>query len=73
MVPSNANVCFPDTLIAPKQGATFQPLGLVGLFLFVFFKFSSWSTILHWWVVSVRSFTSLVYKKPEGSSVWVWA
>ncbi|XP_049682266.1 caspase recruitment domain-containing protein 19 isoform X3 [Accipiter gentilis] len=47
----------------------FQPLGLVGLFLFVFFKFSSWSTVLHWWVVLVGSFTSLVYQKPEGSSL----
>lgn len=69
MVASNAHVCFPDTLITPKQCATFQPLGLVGLFLFVFFKFSSWSTILQWWAVSVASFASLVYQKPEGSSL----
>lgn len=69
VVASNAHVCFPDILIAPKQGAMFQPLGLVGLFLFVFFKFSSWSTVLHWWVVLVGSFTSLVYQKPEGSSL----
>ncbi|XP_074995648.1 caspase recruitment domain-containing protein 19 isoform X3 [Calonectris borealis] len=69
VVASNAHVCFPDILIAPKQGATFQPLGLVGLFLFVFFKFSGWSTILHWWVVVVGSFTSLFYQKPEGSSL----
>ncbi|XP_072732577.1 caspase recruitment domain-containing protein 19 isoform X2 [Ciconia boyciana] len=66
---SNAHVCFPDTPIAPKQGATFQPLGLVGLFLYVFFKLSSWSTILYWWAVSVGTFTSLVYQKPEGSSL----
>lgn len=69
MVPSNAHVCFSDTLIAPKQGVTFQLLGLVGLFLFVFFKFSSWDTILQWWAVSVGSFTSLVYQKPEGRSL----
>lgn len=69
VVASNAHVCFPDTIIVPKQGATFQPLGLVGLVLFVFFKFSSKSTILHLWAVSVGSFTSLVYQKPEGSSL----
>lgn len=68
MVASNAHACCPDTLTAPKQGTTFQPLGLMGLFLFVFFKFSSWDTILHWWAVSMGSFTSLVYQKPEGSS-----
>lgn len=66
---SDAHVCFPRTLIAPKQGAIFQQLGLVEGFLFVFFLFSSWSTILPWWLVPVGSFTPLVCQKPEGSSL----
>lgn len=69
MVAPNTHMCFLETLLAPKQDATFQSLGLVELFLFVVFKFSSCGAILHWWAVSVGGFTSLVYQKPVGSSL----
>lgn len=69
VVAPNTHVCFPETLLAPKRDATFQSLGLGELFLFVVFKFSSCGAILHWWVVLVGGFTSLVYQKPVGSSL----
>ena len=68
MLASNAHAVLSRYPYHAKAGCH-VPAARIGGAFFVFFKFSSWGTVLQWWAVSVESFTSLVYQKPEGSSL----